>query len=1053
MRLPCRVTVLLVSAGLLGAIGLRADEKGTGDEPKKPAASLHDGFETPQIAWEREHADTTINLIAQDRSVRAAHDGSHSERFQFEADPGSQFFVSYALPRIEITDALQAALYVRANRVGVQLYGRVVLPADIDPETRAPSFVLIPGTIYDRLDRWERLELTHLLPSIERQARVLRASTRRPVSLKGAYLERIVVNLMGGAGASEVFLDDLSIAPVPGDVLEAWSKPDARTGSGPSPVPSAVAGRSSTANGASAAIVRLDRNRLRRLADDRKYHDWLPTAIDAPGADLGELRRYGFDLLVDDRKSDPARIKGALEKGFLLMPRLTSLSSRTDPAVLLEEVKAYPYKQAVAFWHIGEGLGRKREIKDRDEELSRTRQFVTAMRQLPPEFSRITTGLVDGDLPLFSRTPGDLDTIGIQPLLWASGQELREGLEFLRQRRRLTALSNAGGFFWAWIPATAPPIVRANIWGDDVPPAWGNPQILPEQLRLMTYMALAAGYRGLGFVGDADLTRPAGRALLIEMAFLNEEIDLLESVLARSSDPIPDHFAFDPPPPDLPPPGALPGTRVRPQKEFAPKPGLLASAIAVERRGALLILADYAANAQYQPPQMAARNLIVRAQIPESAQAFEVSPGEVKLLARERAPGGTQIILDEFSTTAMILCTTDLGLKDRVEAAIARVRPLAVQLAIEQAELMFQAATEINGRLNADGQHLITPEELKRRADAGVTTRPTDERDLLLKAEASIKAARDAQEREDFALAWSEARRAGRPLRVLMNGHWTKAFTTLTKAVNDSLPKPPRQLNSSKPKPPPIPVLLKPVCCPPAIAFNTLPELYFWTDWIRGTPGYVFGANRIPTGSFDEPRAMAQAGWVNMDYQMDGITAEMATVPREGEPGNRMIRMNVQPTKKEDLDKNVPFLDFPVAAIRSPAIEVQAKNLIRISVLVKRSIASTPGMGGIIVRDSIGGEQFQFRTSDPIPSFSRIVMYRKAPTDCKLTVTLGLAGYGEAFFDDLRVELVEASDEAAPRDLDVAQKPANRRTASPSPPDPSLPATATNPADSRRQRR
>lgn len=1047
MRLPCRMIAIMVSAGLLGVFGLRADGEGTGNEPKKPAASLHDGFETPRIAWEREHADTTINLIAQDRSVRAAHDGSHSERFQFEADPGSQFFVSYAVPRIEITDSLQAALYVRANRVGVQLYGRVVLPADIDPETRAPSFVLIPGTIYDRVDRWQRLELISMIPSIERQARVLRASTRRPVSLKGAYLERIVVNLMGGAGASEVFLDDLSITPVRGDVLEAWSKPESRNGPGPRPAPGAVAGRQSTAKGANPPVVRLDRNRLRRLAEVGKYHDWLPTAIDAPGADPAELRRYGFDVLVDDRKSDPEWIKAALEKGFLLMPRLTSLSSRTDPAALLAEVNAYPHKQAVAFWQIGEGLGRKREIKARDEELSRTRQVVSAMRQLPPEFSRITTGLVDGDLPLYSRAPDDLDTIGVQPLLWASGQELRESLEFLRQRRRLTALSNAGGLFWAWIPATAPPIARANIWGDDVPPAWGNPRITPDQLRLMTYMALSAGYRGLGFVGDADLTRPAGRALLIELAFLNEEIDLLESVLARSADPIPDYFAFDPPPPDLPPPGTPPGTRVRPQKEIGPKPDLLASAIAVERRGALLLLTDYAANAQYQPPQMAARNLIVRAQVPESAQAFEVSPGEVKLLARERAPGGTQIILEEFDTTAMILCTTDLGLKNRVEAAIARVRPLAVQLAIEQAELILQAASEINGRLNADGQHLVTPEELKRRADAGVTTRPTDERDLLLKAEASIKAARDAQEREDFALAWSEARRAGRPLRILMHGHWTKAYATLTKAVNESPPKP---LDRSSA---PVPVLLKPVCFPPAIAFNTLPELYFWTDWIRGRPGYAFGTNRVPSGSFDEPAGMAQAGWVNMDYQMDGITAGMATVPRDGEPGNRMIRMNVEPTKKEDLDKNVPFFDFPVAAIRSPAIEVQAKNLIRISVLVKRPIASAPGMGGIIVRDSIGGEQFQFRTSDPIASFSRVVIFRKAPSDGKLTVTLGLAGYGEAFFDDFRIELVEADDDAATHKPDVALEPSNRRTRQPSPPDPSLPATATNPADARRQRR
>ena len=84
------------------------------------------------------------------------------------------------------------------------------------------------------------------------------------------------------------------------------------------------------------------------------------------------------------------------------------------------------------------------------------------------------------------------------------------------------------------------------------------------------------------------------------------------------------------------------------------------------------------------------------------------------MLSRERGPGGTEILLKEFDTTAMILCTTDLGLKDRVEAAIARVRPLAVQLAIEQAELMFQTASEINGRLNADGQHLITADVLKR---------------------------------------------------------------------------------------------------------------------------------------------------------------------------------------------------------------------------------------------------------------------------------------------------------------------------------------------------
>jgi hypothetical protein len=110
-------------------------------------------------------------------------------------------------------------------------------------------------------------------------------------------------------------------------------------------------------------------------------------------------------------------------------------------------------------------------------------------------------------------------------------------------------------------------------------------------------------------------------------------------------------------------------------------------------------------------------------------------------------------------------------------------------------------------------------------------------------------------------------------------------------------------------------------------------------------------------------------------------------------------------------------------------------------------------MGGIIVRDSIGGEQFQFRTSDPIPSFSRVVLYRKAPIDGKLTVTLGLAGYGEAFFDDFRVELVEAGDGPALQERDVASEPSNRRPGQPLLPDPSLPSTTTNNLDAKRQRR
>lgn len=1063
-----RAIAIVISTGLVGLMGpvsLRADE----EPPSSDAGAqrLHDSFESPRPVWEREHTDTTINLIAHDRSVRAVHDGRFSERFQFEADAGSQFFVSYALPPVPVTDKLEAVVYARADRIGVQLYARVVLPEDIDPETRAPSFVLIPGTVYDRVDRWQRLELSGMMPTIERQARVLRASSRRPVSLKGAYLDRLVVNLLGGSGASEVFLDDLSVGPVPPGVLAGWSKPGAE---GSHPEAGKPEGHKAPTAPPMESTVRMEANQLLRLGlKDRRLHDWLPTAIDAPGADPVRLRQYGFDLLVDDRNSDPERIKTALAKDFLLMPRLSGLTSGADPRELIEQIKSYPYKDSVAFWMVGEGLGRRREKKNRQDELTRTREFLLQMRQLSPSTSRLTTGLVEGDLNLFARRPGNLDAVGIQPLAWASAQDMPESMTFLNQRRWLSALSRPGALHWAWIPIAAPRIVRANIWGEDVPPAWGVPRVQPEQVRLMTYMALSSGYRGLGYLGDTDLTRPAGQPLLIEMAFLNEEIDLVESVLARSADPIPTYNVFFPDPPNIPPPGAPIGMRIKPVKELGARPGLKVAAISVERKGALLLLADYAVNAQYQPPQMAAHNLVIRSMLPESAQAYEISPGDVKVLERVRVPGGTQINLPEFDTTAMILCTTDPSLPQRVLAAISRVRPLAVQLAIEQAEMQLRSVAEINGRLAADGQLLVTDDDLKRRREAGIVARPTDERDLLAKAEASIRSAREAQEREDFALAWAEARRALRPLRILMHGHWTRAFIGFVKAANLNPPggvkKDPSNSVAATTKPRAPALLLKPVSCPPCVGFYTLPELYFWIDWIAGKPGFKFGANRVETGTFDDPQAMVEAGWVNVDYQMDGVTARMATVPREEDrpgdrtvreirPGDRMIRMSVEPDDKAALDTKAPqFFDFPVAAIRSPSIKVEAKNLIRISVMVKRPIASSPGMGGIIVRDSIGGEQFQYRTSEPIPAFSRVVLYRKAPADGTFSVTLGLAGYGEAFFDDFRVELVEADDGQLSPDDNLASRPENATAHRPPNPDPTLPSASANPAGTPRRRR
>ena len=405
-----RFVEVVVSAGMV--VSLLVISRGGEEKPPGRPDALYDSFETPQPTWQREYTDGTIKLQAQDRSERAAHGGRLSEHFRFETTSGNQFFVSYGTPRVPVGNDLSVSVFVRANRGGVRIYARVVLPADIDPETKAPSFVMVPGTIFDQPDRWQKLEVVHMLPSMERLARVLRASSRRPVRLDGAYVERVVVNLLDSPGQSDVFLDDLEISPVPEDVLAGWSKSQSSGGSRAAAAAGALAAKGI---GLNHGRVRLERNLLEKRGSQHRFFPWFPTVIDAPGANPVELRLAGFDVLFADDQMDPKQLKSLADGGVLLMKRLTGATTSEGPRRVLDQMTAFPLRNSVAFWHLGDRLGRQREIKTREEELAKLRESLTAVRSLDDDESHLVIANVEGELPLFARAPSGLDIIGIQP--------------------------------------------------------------------------------------------------------------------------------------------------------------------------------------------------------------------------------------------------------------------------------------------------------------------------------------------------------------------------------------------------------------------------------------------------------------------------------------------------------------------------------------------------------------------------------------------------------------------------------------------------------------
>jgi hypothetical protein len=153
-------------------------------------------------------------------------------------------------------------------------------------------------------------------------------------------------------------------------------------------------------------------------------------------------------------------------------------------------------------------------------------------------------------------------------------------------------------------------------------------------------------------------------------------------------------------------------------------------------------------------------------------------------------------------------------------------------MAIEQADRQIAWVTESHNRLANDGVAVN---------DAGL---------WLAKAQERVQSARESQAREDFPQAWAEARRALRPLRILMRDHWDMAFKTLGESASANLRNEQAADGTNQP-PTNLPVLVSPVSSPSLMSFNTLPQ-----------PTY------------------GRAGFAMADFQAMGSRVEVLTVRR-----------------------------------------------------------------------------------------------------------------------------------------------------------------------------
>jgi len=969
----------LIILALLGWLVFPASMRA--QPPAVRATVMHrNNFSGKDVYFQK--ADANLRYDLRDHKISAEHHKSAgtSEYFRIEANPPAgaldKEFVhfAYEVPPAPLTEALTVRLFVKAYRVGVQVKCRVVFPKEKDPQTpEAPLTTLLSGEVYDKVRQWQSLGLADPVDALRKHLPVLRARLGREVDSTDAFIDRVLVNVYTGPGISEVWVDDLEIGPVRGDAVAEGNpaKP---------PVPGSGSGSRPTLGGGrgpqKAVPVEFADGQI--LVDGDPFFMLAIRHTDTP---LKALRDAQFNTIWFPQETANETLEEAIRHGFWIVPTLPipggewdqNKPKRPDEATIQKDAEAttqylrrFLSGDAVLMWDFGSNRTA--------EDLARVVRVSEVVRSFDPRRPR-GVGLWDG----YSAYSRYVNAIGAYRWPLFSSLELIQYKDWLEQRR---ALISPGKMMYSWVQTHLPEWYLQQVYGRTDLAQFEEPiGPHPEQIRILTYLSLASGARGLGFWSDQFLSKDThnGRDRLLELALINAEIDMLRPVLASLSDPAEWVGTSD--------------SRVQ-------------AALLRGPQETLVLPVWLGPGTQFVPPQGSLSDLYVTvSRVPESSIVWRVSPAGIdEIKDTKRTPQGLQIKVTEFDLACAIVISPDLGATGKAVRWQDHTRfrsgetaaRWAQQLSLEQYDKTWQTHQAI---CNAGGPNL--PEAAE----------------LFAKSRYALGSATEFFDNKQWDLAYRESRRALRPLREVMQGHWQAATRSLD----------------------------TPTASPFAMSFYTLPRHYRFASLVARSR---VGGNGLAHGDFELSRKAPEGGaavdslpgWKASKTVLDPVDALAAIVnsdergivdppptlptvtpsrfaplriappvvdPRRPNLGNHTLQLRIDPKPQKDKQgqpiERTQALERAVLAVDSPPAEFAPGSLVRISFWAKLPYYVTAGADGMIAFDSAGGEPLGVRLRHA-PNWQQYHLYRRVPASGKISLRFALTGFGVAYIDDIRME-------------------------------------------------
>jgi hypothetical protein len=374
-------------------------------------------------------------------------------------------------------------------------------------------------------------------------------------------------------------------------------------------------------------------------------------------------------------------------------------------------------------------------------------------------------------------------------------------------------------------------------------------------------------------------------------------------------------------------------------------------------RARLLLPLWLGPGAQCVPAQSAANALSVKAPgVPEAYNAFELGPHGAVPLRHAYMPGGMCVTLPEFGLTSQVLLTGEPTLSNKVHRGAAQFGRRMAEIERDLAWHRLNVVQTLAGQLAA-------------------RSRVTQSAGWLDVARKSLQQCDSQLASGNAAGAWLDAQRAGRSLRLVERAYWDAAVLGLPAG---------------------------PITSPAALSFETLPSHWRLVDRLKAQRGR-FSPNRIAGGDCEDVGTMLTAGWRHILNPMPAVQTAVDLAPQAARSGRWGVRLAVAAV---DEKKPPATIEAPPLLFTSPAVQVEAGQIVCIHGWVKVPKDISGGADGLRIVDSLSGEALADRIGKT-DGWRQFALYRAAPRPGPICVTFALCGLGEAFLDDVAIQVLD----------------------------------------------